>query len=378
MTDAAVSVETVVSPRQSREFVSFPYRLYADDPAWVPPLRREEMRRWSPRHNPALRHRDHARFLARRNGRVVGRVAAIVDPLFTERWAPGTGFFGFLETIEDRDVARDLLETAEDFLRARGMNRSLGPVNLSTHDETGVLVDGFAHPPTFLSPHNPPYYATLLEKLGYRGDHEFHAYTMQADRPLPADTEAAITAFTQRASDRGISVRTADPSAWDRDKRILFDLYNGSFGDVWGFVPLRWEEFETRADSFRAFYRPELVAFAERDGVPVGFALILPDVNRILHGMNGRLLPLGWLRLMRGLPRLTHCRYILLGVLPDHLGNGISTLLGDRLRRNATRLGFVTCELSLVRDGNRHVERVLGAFGGKRLRTYRLYGKSLT
>lgn len=378
MSSISVRVETVITGRQNRDFLRFPYALHANLENWVPPLRRDEKRRWSPDTNPALRYRRHARFLAQVDGRVVGRLAAIVDPLFTERWGAATGFFGFFESVDDVEVAKSLFCAAEDYLRKEGMSKMMGPVNLTTNDEVGLLVDGFQYPPTVLAPYNPPYFVRLLEENGHTPGREFHAYTMDPSHSLAPEADRLIRSYREKMHARGISIRTADPGEWKRDKRLVFELYNVSFSKVWGFVPLRWDEFDERAESFRPFHRSELVVFAVKNGKEVGFALVLPDINTILRGMGGRMWPVGWLRLLRGIPRLRTGRYILLGVHPQHLGNGLALLLGDALRQNGARLGYTSCELSVVRDGNRHVEHAVTAFGGIRTKTYRLYEKALT
>jgi hypothetical protein len=169
----SLAVLPVEGSRLDRAFVELPYRLYRDDPAWVPPLRSEERHRWVPARNPSLEGRWARRFLALRDGRPVGRVAAIVDPTFEARWAPGAGLFGFYECGDDDDAARALLGAAEAALAAAGARSVIGPVNLTFHDETGILVEGFDSPPMLLSPYNPPRYAKQLEQAGYRSDREY-------------------------------------------------------------------------------------------------------------------------------------------------------------------------------------------------------------
>jgi hypothetical protein len=176
MVTGGVHVESVDNANAERAFAEFPYQLYRGDPVWVAPLRTSEKQRWSPEHNASLHDRWTSRFLARRDGRVVGRIAASIDPLFAERWQPGAGFFGFYECEPDLAASRALFDAAEDALRERGVKHVLGPVNLSTHDEVGLLIDGFSQPPTLLTSYNPAYYESHVEAMHYLAHLDYHAY----------------------------------------------------------------------------------------------------------------------------------------------------------------------------------------------------------
>jgi GNAT superfamily N-acetyltransferase len=367
---------TPVTDRDThRQFCDLPFRLYQSDPSWVPPLRSEEDRRWSPARNASLRRRWCRRFVARRAGQVVGRVAAIIDEDFARRWSPGAGFFGFFECAEDGEAARALLSAAEGALRGEGRAGLLGPVNLTTHDEVGLLVEGHRSPPMILSPYNPPYYERFVAESGFTPLCDYHAYDWSADRPHAPAVGRLLRRLGATAS--GLILRPSHARRWDADARLLFELYNASFADAWGFVPLSWEEFAGRAAAFRPFYRPELVVFAEVRGRPAGFALVLPDANEALASAGGRLWPLGWLRLLLGLRRLRSARFLLLGVLPAFTGAGIAPLLAHQAASAARRLGIRRAELSLVRGDNRRVRHVIEAFGGRRCKTYRLYEKRI-
>ena len=371
MTAGPLAIAAVESKTDERAFNALPYHLYRGDCCWVAPLRGDERHRWSPRHNASLRGRWVRRFLAFRNGQGIGRIAAIVDPVFAERWEPGAGFFGFFECARDADACRALIGAAEGALRGRGVTRILGPVNLTTNDEVGCLLEGFDSKPMILSPYNPPYYNALLRAMGFTPRVEYHAYAWS-----PASTPAPVVERAVRlARSHGVHVRSANPRRWAAELRTLHALYNESFADLWGFVPLTWDELEQRAERFRPFYRPELALFAECDGHPVGFALTLPDVNEALAGLDGRLWPLGWLRLLRRVPRIRSARFLLLGVLPSVRGRGVAVLLAAASAAAARRLGIARAELSLVQTGNQRIRAVIAAFGGVLSKTYCLYEK---
>jgi GNAT superfamily N-acetyltransferase len=371
-----LAIDAVSGRHDERAFVAFPYALYAADELWVAPLPGEERARWDERRNPALRGRWTRRYLARRDGRVVGRVAAIEDPAFAERWLPGSGFFGFFECADDPEAARGLLEAAAAALRGRGLRHALGPVNLSTHDEVGALVEGFDSPPMLLSPYNPRYLPALIEGAGYTARTDYRSY-----RWLPAMGLAPAAARIVRAAERGagraVTLRPVDPRRWDEECRVLHDLYNASFDAVWGFVPMSWDEFRARAEQFRPFLAPELVRVAEADGYAAGFGLALPDANEALRPLRGRLWPLGWLRLVRALPRVRGARFVLLGVRPGYTGRGIAVRLAAEVAEGCRRHGVRYGEVSLVREGNEEVKRVVAALGCTALKTYRLYEKPI-
>lgn len=370
-----VEVDPVVSQRDARAFCALPYTLYRDDPNWVAPLRLAEQRRWSPRHNASLRSRWTSQLLARRRGQVVGRIAAIVDPAFSARWGKHTGFFGFFECIEDQEVASALFRSAEQLLGARGVRRVFGPVNLTTHDEVGFLVHGFDTRPMMLCPYNPPYYPALATAAGYRKVRNYHAHlwTAEMEAPKVAERLAAVL----RARQGRLAVRPGNPDKWDNEMRILWTLYNAAFSEVWGFVPISLEEFSERASAFKRFYRPELILIAEIDGQPSGFAMILPDVNEALAPLNGRLFPLGWLRLLRGLRKIRTGRLILLGVDPAHVGRGLSAILLHELIPAMRRSGLVRLEVSLIGEDNEAIGRIADAFAAPIIKTYALYEKRI-
>jgi GNAT superfamily N-acetyltransferase len=381
MLDAMPPGSIVVAPVRSsadhRAFCDLPYALYAADPVWVPPLRFVERRRWSTKHNPSLAHRSAVRFLARRDGIVVGRIAAILDPAFSARWESCAGFFGFFECIRDPVTADALLAHAESHLRAQGVRTVFGPVNLSTHDEVGLLVHGFDSRPMVLSPYNPPWYEGMLVDAGYDACVDSDSFSWDFGRPLSPAVARIVRRLTAGDASERVTLRRSEPRRWMEEGRALLETYNASFADVWGFVPLAWDEYRVRADEFRRFYRPEMAVFAESGGRVVGFALALPDINEALATIGGNLWPVGWLRLARAIRRIRAARFMLLGVLPDFRGRGIAPLLAHAVASAAREAGIRTAELSLVQGSNERIRHVIQAFGGRPLKTYRLFRKSL-
>jgi hypothetical protein len=366
------------SRRLARAFVELPYRLYRDDPAWVPPLRYEEHRRWRPVHNPSLGERWTRRFLALRDGRPVGRIAAILDADFAARWSPGAGLFGFYECADDAAAAGALFQAAESALASVGARSVIGPVNLTFHDETGILVDGFDSPPMLLSPYNPPHYAVQLAQAEYQGGREYLSYRWTpGTRCSPVVDRLIRGARADRGITRGVRVRPLDRSRWDDETRLAWEIYSDTFADVWGNTAMKWSEFAARSDRFRQFVVPELALFAERDGKAVGMALTLPDVNHALRAARGRLFPFGWLRLMRAASRLRGARVMILGVRRGETGRGVGALLAWETTRALERGHYQAVEASLVLSDNSRVQHVIDAFGCVPSKRYRLYTKTL-
>ena len=374
----SVEVRPVTTRREARAFVNLPYDLYRSDPNWVPPLRSEETKRWAVAHNPSLAARSTARFLVYRGADVVGRVAAIRDHAFSAMWERGAGVIGFFECAPDAAAARALLEAAELWLARRGCTRAIGPIELTTHDGTGLLVHGFDEPATVMSPYNPPYYADLLEQAGYGYFREYHAYDAGlASAPSPGVMRVVRTLERGNGAANHLRIRTIDLANWDREMETVRDLYNAAFEPVWGAVPITAEEFTARAIPLRRAIDPSLVLIAEHRGSPVGFALCLPDVNEALIHANGRLLPFGWLALLRHGSHIKTARFILLGVRPNHGQPGLGVLLAYRAREAVRAAGYTRLELSLVQAANDKVRRVIDAFSCSISKTYRLYAKKL-
>jgi len=367
-----VMVRPVLDRADAKAFSRLPFELYATDPFWVAPLASQERERWSEKRNPSLRNRWHRRFLAWRGRRPVGRVAAIRDDQFGDRWSPGAGFFGFFESENDPVTARALLGAAEAALAEMRCTHVYGPVNLTTHEEVGLLEESNGHRPMVLSPYNPPSYPTLVRAAGYAPAVELRSYEWRHELK-PRDEVAGLRA----RRDPALTIRASDPKRWDEECRILGDLYNRSFTNVWGFVPLTRDEFRHRAESFRAFYRPDLVLFAEREGRPVGFALTLPDANEVLGPLRGRLWPFGWWRLMKGIPKIRAGRFILIGVDPDETGHGAAFELSYRMMEAVIRAGFTRAEISLILGLNERMNRITQTYGWPQVGLYRLYRKDL-
>lgn len=363
-----LTVEAVEDRRGLRAFIRFPETLYRDDPCWVPPLRGDERARLSAS-NPLFAHAEARLFVARRGGEVMGRVAAIVERWHLERWRDGAGFFGFFEAVADDDVAGSLFEAARGWLRARGLAVMRGPVSPSTHDECGLLTEGFEHPPRILMPYNPPYYPALLERAGLQPVHELLSYEVEVPPVLPE----RVSVVARAAEARGVRIRSLDRGRLASEAEVFRSVYNAAWSENWGFVSMSQSETAWMASRLRPVLVPELALFAEWDSRPVGFLLCLPDLNPALRLLRGRVTPWGLLRFFWRRRSVDALRLLALGVLPEYRRRGIEALLFREAFGAMRRLGYRRAELGWILEENAVTRRAAERWGARVVKRYRIY-----
>jgi hypothetical protein len=360
--------------RLRREFVMFPYRLYRSFANWVPPLIGDEKKFILPRHNQFLRNNRVELFLCRRGGETVGRIAAVLNLDHQRHHRDRSGFFGMFECADDPEAAAQLLAAAEAWLKGMGCDAMRGPASFSLNGVAGLLVDGFERPPAVLMAYNPPYYQRLLEGLGLRPAMRFFAYEVSRET---IRFPRALERLEERLSRQGIVFRYFDLAHAARDMGIVIDLFNHAWSDNWGFVPTRIEEGLEDLKKMRPVVRPDLIIFAEKDGEPVGFSLSLPDINQALKLLGGRLFPLGWLRLLRGLKRIDAIRVTLMGVRREWRQMGIDLAFYRLTAENAYRHGIYRAEMSWILESNETMNRVLRHINAQVTKTYVMYEKQI-
>jgi len=368
-----VEIVPVTTKAHLRRFVELPYELYRTDPYWVPPLRRDEYRRLSPRHNPFHEHAEMDLWLAVRGGRAAGRIAAIEDRLHNERHGERVAWFGFLEAA-DEAVASALLSTVEAWGRARGASIVRGPASPSLNESAGLLVDRFDEDPYILMPHNPPQYAGFVERAGYTKVKDLLAWTLDLTVPLAARIQRVADRVARR---RDLVVRPVDMRQFDRDLGIIKDIYRTAWQDNWGFVPPTDSEIRQLAVDLKPIVDPDLVLFVELAGRPVAYSVAIPDANQVLKKMGGRLLPFGLVHFLRRRAIITRARLLLLGVLPELRYMGLYPLLVAENHRRAVARGYTRGEMSWTLEDNDEINSGIEAAGGRRHKTYRLYDKAL-
>lgn len=369
----------VRSSADLRGFVSLPYRLYADDPIWAAPLRRDVNLLLSRTKNPFFEHAEAEYFLAEHEGRIVGRIAAIANRAHNEFHSDRVGFFGFFETEQDQPVADLLLEAVATWLRERGFDTMRGPASFSTNDESGLLVEGFDTPPVVLMPHNPPYYLDLLTAAGFTKAKDLLVYQGGSmERALP--TPERLTRGVERIRNRmGLTIRPLRTREFTTEVERIKDLYNRSWERNWGFIPLTDHEIDHLAHQFKPVVEPVLAPFLEKDGEPVGFALALPDLNvPFRRNRQGRFLP-GLVRLLWDLKtrRIRRMRILLLGILPEYRGRGFDAILYHWLWEKGNAMGIHWAEAGWILEDNAAMNTALVKIGFSVYKTYRLLDRPL-
>ena len=360
-------------------FVRLPLRLNAGDPAWTPPLIMERKEALSPKINPFFQHAEAAFWLAVRDGRDVGRISAQIDALAPEDPAAPSGYFGMIAAEDDPEVFAVLFAAAEGWLKARGKVRALGPFNLSINEEIGLLVDGFETPPMLMMPHDPRYAAVRVEEQGYVKEKDVFAYLIDTGVDVPAAARRRM----ERGLPQGVTLRRLDMTRYEADVRALTEIFNDAWAGNWGFAPLTEAETEHLAKSLKLLINPNLFWFAELNGEPVGFGVVLPNLNEAARDLNGRLFPFGIVKLLWRLKvsGVRSARLPLMGIKRSVFSDARAALLPfliiDNLRREARKLDIRTVEMSWILEDNAPMRRIIEKVGGDRYKTYRIFAKSL-
>lgn len=358
-------------------FIRLPWDIYRQDPHWVPPLIVERRQHLSAR-NPYFRHAKARFWIARRSGRVVGRISAQVDELYLSRYPDRTGFFGMIEAHDDPEIFTRLIETASQWLKGQGMTRLRGPFSLSINDECGLLVAGFDAPPSVMMGHARPYYGPQLEALGLEPVKDLLAYRIRST----VEPTRVMARMMSKVGGR-IRVRALRRRQLKQELEIMRDIFNDAWSENWGFVPFTREEFLEMGQTLSLLVDKEFIQIAEVDGRPAAMIVLLPNVNEAARDLNGRLLPLGWARLLWRL-KVAHPRtgrIALMGVRKafQHkiLGTALSYRVISEVQRRGVQRGIEEAEMSWVLEDNTRMRKIIEASGGEAYKRYRIYEKGL-
>jgi hypothetical protein len=373
---STVEVIPVSTPAELDRFIELPARLHAGDTSFVTPLLLERQEALSPRKNPYFEHAETQFWLARREGRDVGRISAQVDRLVKD---PEVGHFGMIAAEDDGEVFAALFQTAEDWLRARGKRRILGPFNLSINEETGLLIDGFDTPPMLLMGHDARYIGPRIEARGYAKAKDVIAYLYDTDHELPTAARRLID--TRRPPT--MTVRHLDTKRYREEFDTVTDIFNDAWSMNWGFIPFTQAEIAHMAKSLKPLIDPNCVAIVEMNGEAIGFGIALPNLNEAIADFNGRLLPFNWAKLLWRLKRGTRtARVPLMGIRRSFSGGLIGGfapfLIIDELRKGLLAKGVRQVELSWILEDNRPMRNVIESLGAIPYKTYRVYEKNLS
>ena len=371
------SIEEVSGRRPLREFINLPFRLYGNDPNWVPPVKYFQKELFDREKHAFHEHADVTAFLARNGeGRAVGRIVSIVNHAHNDYHNERTGFFGFLEGERDEELFSLLLSAAEEKLRRAGMDKARGPMNFSTNEECGLLVKGFDSPPMIMMTYNPPWYANMLEGTGYKKLKDLFAYYLDSG----VSDYSRITRVSELVRKRTDAVvRDISVKHIHKEVPIIMDIYNECWEDNWGFVPMTKQELDTMADELKMIMIPQLSPIVEIDGEPVAFAVAIPDANQAFKRAGGNLIR-AFLALKVPLfrTRINQVRVLLLGVRKAYRRRGLEALLIDRIIKSSIEKGMGRGELSWILEDNISMRRILEKdLYAEQYRTYRIYQKDI-
>lgn len=377
---SSLSIRPVRSRRELKRFVKVPFRLHRESEQWVPPLVFERMQFLDRRKNPWFEHGEAEYFLAERDGEPVGRITAHVDSRWDEFQGGKDAMFGFFETAEDPEVVRALFDAAAEWAAGKGRERILGPMDFTTNDEIGILIEGFERQPMILEPWHPPYYQRLIEAEGFAKAMDVLMWELrmgqlkEGEKFDPSIHEAAEKAL----HDEGITIRNMRKREMAAEVRRFMDVYNEAWGDNWGFVPITDAEVEFQAKNLKQVLDEEWTFMAEKDGEVVGAALTLPDINQVMAKLNGRLLPFGWAKFLLGRRKIDRLRVFALGVKHDYRHTGVAAgLYLEHIKMAALPDKIHWGEMGWILETNKPMNRAMEGMGGKIVKKYRLYERSL-
>ncbi len=360
-----------------RQFVDLPYRLHATGTPWIPPLKLERHLFLDRRTGPFYRHGEAELFLARRDGRVVGRISAQIDMSFNAFHGNAWGMFGFLELEDDAEVLEALLEAAGRWLRERGRDRIVGPMDFTLNDECGVLIEGFEREPMIRQAWQPPYYRRLCEEAGLEKAVDLFMWTLHItgrERVMPIIWELA----EQLEPKHGITIRKMSRRRLRRDLDAFAEIYNEAWSRNWGFVPFGEEDLDAYAQELQLVFDRDWFMVAENsDGSTVGVAITVPDVNQVLKRMNGRILPAGWWHYLRRRRIVDRCRVGFLGVKPAYQHTGVAAGLYAEHFDMAEVTRIKWGEMGWILETNKAMNRAMKAMGGELVKKYRMYERPL-
>ncbi len=374
-----IIIEPVTDKKGLLAFVKFPFKLYRGDPNWVPPLIEERLDVFNPKKNPFWEHSRCQLFLARRDGELVGTIAAVVNDNHNTTHNEKMGSFGFLETIDDPAVAAALLAAAEAWVKAQGMTIIRGPLNPSINDEIGTLIDGFDEPPMVMLTYNPRYIPALIEGCGYVKAMDVYAWIYNIEEDLKNAPEKLARVAEKAMQRQGIRVRKVDMRNFDQEVERIKLVYNAAWQRNWGAVALTDHETDHLAASLKPMIDPNLIFLAEtEDGEPVGVSLTIPDVHQALkRSGGGHYFPFGLLKFLWHRRHIDQCRLMIMGMVEEHRGRGADAVFYLETAKEALKRGYKRLEGSWILETNTMMNQIIERLGGKKYKTYRVYEKTL-
>ena len=370
-----IEIVPVSSHRDVKKFVTFPWKVYKNDPVWVPPLISQQKEMLNKKKHPFYEHSEADFWLAKRGNEIVGTIATILNNRHNQIHNENIGFFGFFETLEDYEVAEALLDHAMNWAKSRNLDALRGPESFSQNEVCGLLVDGFDTPPVIMMAHNPPYYQGFIEKYGFKKAMDLWAWYMDANSMPFSDRVLRAVDYLKKRS--RFTFRKINKKDFKNEVAKVKIIYNQAWEKNWGFVPLTDHEIDHIAKELIQIIDEDLVYFAELDGEPVGFSLACPDINQALIHLNGRFFPVGIFKLLYYARKINRLRVIIMGVLPQYRHLGIDSIFYVETYRRALEKGYNWGEFSWILENNVPMNTALKNIGAKIYKTYRIYQKDV-
>ncbi len=367
-----IEIIEIKSQRELTEFINLPFKLYKNDPFYVPPLISDLKKQFSEK-NPFFLHSKVRYFIAKKDGNTAGRIVSIINYRHIEFHNENTGFFGFFESINDPKVANALLSRVSLELKKNNINIMRGPMNFSTNEECGFLLEGYDSSPMLMMPYNPPYYHALIENHGMQKSKDLFAYILDTPDELPEK----IHRVAGIASRYGITVRQIDKKNFEHDMKIFKEVYNSAWAKNWGFIPLTDEERVFLGNNLKPVVVPDMTIIAEKGNEPIGFLGLLPDYNFVLKHVKGRLNPLTIIKALYYSKKIKDLRMLLLGTKPEYRNKGVDAMLFREAFKGVKRGGYKRVDFSWILEDNIPVQRLVEMIGGRLYKKYRIYEKKI-
>lgn len=372
-----VEVIRVKTSAQKKRFIDFPHHLFKNDPNYVPELYSGQKELLTPGKHPFYEHSSGQLFLAYKKGEIVGRIAAFWNTNNNKFNHTKEGHFGFFDSEDDQEAANALLDSAFEWCKGKGAEKMVGPINLTTNDSCGLLVDGFDLPPVVMMPYNPPYYSSLIEGYGLHKMTDLRAYIVRKDKASMRSVQL-LERLETRLKRSNITLRQIDLKNFKRDAESVKQVYNKAWDENLGFVPMTDAEFAYATKEMKMILDPKYAILAEKDGEVIGFALGIPNINEILINIKkGRLFPTGIFKLLFGLKKVKSIRVLMLGVLEKYRKLGIEACLYGRIIKNAIPSGIERAECSWMLDDNYLMNHAIEQINADFYKRYRLYEKEI-
>jgi hypothetical protein len=361
------------------KFIKVPWKIYKGDKNWVPPLIFDVKNNLDTKKNPFYKHSRIQLYLAQKDGgEYIGRIAAIINDNHNKTHNDKVGFFGFFECINDLDVAKALFDEASSFLKENGMDTIRGPVNPSTNDECGLLIEGFELPPVILMLYNPSYYLELIENSGFEKANDLLAFRVDAEEIRKEGALAKLERVSEIIKKKeNIKIRKFNLKDLDNEVQRVREVYNEAWEKNWGFVPMTEAEFNHIAKSLKLILNPDLTFFAECEGKPIGFSLSLPDFNQVFIKMNGRFFPFGIFKFLANKKKINQIRVMIMGVIPQFQRKGIDAVFVLDTIKNGLNIGIKMAEISWILEDNIPMVQTAEKLNAKLYKRYRIFDKKL-